>query len=200
MVVKGRRVVELSANNFIAIFSLLVSVLFGGGWLKSIFDRRAEKRRDETEKKELYRQGFLEPLQFTLNQNKHIHTLLTKDLDLQALEYAPDYIQEEWNKLDDSDSVKQYRINQVQTLIGNNEHAIKAIRDNLPYVENDRLKQRLQEFAKQAQDFNNIWRQITSTADIEPGINPNTALLSDRYPEDLDRLLQEEIDRYKSNS
>ena len=198
---------ELSTDNYITIVTTLLTLVFGGGLGKSVLDRRAERRkaeeeakRAEAEKRELYRQGFLENLQFTLNLNKHIHTLSTKDLDLRGLEYAPDYIQQEWNKLDDSDSIQQYRINQVQTLISNNEHAIRAIRDNLPKVENDRLKRSLEEFATQAQDFDNIWRKITSATDIEPGRNPNTALLSDEYPKELDRLLQEEIDRCKSKN
>ena len=68
---------ELSTDNYITIVTTLLTLVFGGGLGKSVLDRRAERRkaeeeakRAEAEKRELYRQGFLENLQFTLNLNR----------------------------------------------------------------------------------------------------------------------------------
>lgn len=87
---------KLSTSNVISIIAILMSLLFGGGWLSSYF-----------EAKEKYRNDFLVPLETLLSQNKRIFDELTNDVDIIALEYAPNDIQREFNALEDSKGMSQ---------------------------------------------------------------------------------------------
>ena len=134
-------------------------------------------------------------LETVLKQNKRIFIELTKEIDLQAPEYAPNYIQQQFNKLDDSNPLKSLWRLRMETLVHNNEMAIKRITENIGAVKSERFCQELENFIFHAQKFNNIWRLIPSDAPIEPGIDPHADLLGDRYPKDLDTLIHEEIER-----
>ena len=173
---------KLSTSDIIAIVSILVSVLLGGGWLTSYLAAKKQ-----------YKNGFLIPLQTTLSQNKKIHKELTKDIDLEALEYAPDYIQQKFNELDHSNPTKQMWMLRIETLLDNNEMAIKLITPNIGSVKNKKLKKELEIFLFHAQKFNDIWKMISSDKPIGPGIDPHTDLMGEKYPANLDSLLQREI-------
>ena len=172
----------LSTSDIIAILSILVSVFLGSGWLTLYMAAKKQ-----------YKNAFLIPLQTTLEQNKKIHNDLTKDIDLKALEYAPDYIQLEFNKLDDSNPIKQIWALRIETLLSNNEIAIKLITSNIGLIKNNELKEELENFIYHAQQFIDIWKMITSAIQIEPGVNPHTTLIGPKYPANLDILLQKEI-------
>lgn len=176
---------KLSTSDIIAIVSILVSVFLGGGWLTSHLAARKQ-----------YKNGFLIPLQTVLKQNKEIHNELTREIDLKALEYAPDYVQKKFNELDDSNPIKKLWISRIKTLLSNNEMAINLTISNIGIVKNKRLKTELDSFISHAQKFNDIWKLIPSNTPIEPGVDAHIDLIGKKYPKDLDSLLQKEIDRY----
>jgi hypothetical protein len=167
----------------VAIASILVNVLFGAGWWKS--RREAEK---------LYKQGFLMRLQFVLEQNKRIFDYVTKKLNLEELEYAPNWVQAKLNELDEFE--QQLVKAQIDTIKRNNLAAIDIITEHSGEVRSESLRQELEKFVAHAMRFNDIWIKITAKEPAVRGRPPNADLQGPKYPPDLDRLLQEEIDRY----
>ena len=175
---------EISTSDIIAIVALFISVLVGGGVLSSYLQER--KRYKE----------FLLRLQSILNLNKKIHKQLTQEIDLKALEYAPDNIQEKFNKLDDNNPVKRKWNSRIETIIDNNDRVINLIWSNIGFMKSKDLKEKCEKFIFHAQEFNDIWKRIRSGSKLEPGRDPNTDLLGRKYPKGLDRLLQREIDKH----
>ena len=78
-------------------------------------------------------------MQTVLKQNKKIHNELTREIDLKALEHAPDYVQKKFNELDDSNPIKKLWILRIKTLLSNNEMAINLTISNIGIVKNKTL-------------------------------------------------------------
>jgi hypothetical protein len=179
---------ELGASDIISIISLVVALLFGGGWLGSYVTARRK-----------YRNEFIRPLKLLMDTNRKIFAELTRDANLDALEYMPDYLQRRFNELDDSNPIKYMWKNRMDTIIANNEKAIVLITANTGEIKSKELREACHNFVSHAQKFNDIWNMITTTnIPFKPGREPNANLLGDRYPADLDKLLEKEAGRRSS--
>jgi len=181
------------------VFSSL-SILFGSGVILTLWDRVNLKKRLNRErqviKAERILHRFLLPLKFLLDQNRKIHGDLTSMINLEELEYAPDYIQRRIREVFPVENDRRFWFSRLETIIENNRKATDIIQEHSGLLPEGNVRKALNDFVFHAQAFQDIWRKIESNIPPAMGRDPNTDLYSEKYPANLDRELMDEIAKW----
>jgi hypothetical protein len=180
----------MKAKDRIAIVIALLSLVAGSGWGKYWLERRHESRVAEQE----VLTEFLEPLEFTLNQNKQVHAALTRDPLLRRLEGAPDYLQQHFASLPDTSSVKLMWSAMIEGLMDRNRHAVTLIRDNVGHMLRDDFRRACNDFVYHAERWEEMWRAVLADTAVPQSLVGRDRLLTPAFPESMDVLLAREIE------
>jgi hypothetical protein len=193
---------------------LLGLVLGGSGWLKWWFDKqearraeeRAEQRAMRAEEREKARadrdkerqeagralEEFLVPLEMRLAVNRRMHEVLTSNTELDRLEFAPDYVQDQLRHHPDEGQRATWKAT-IDSILQTNDEIIKLIYDKGFHVVNNRdLTAKLDGFVEHAKRWKDLWHTVFNFDKPAPR---GRGLLAPEFPASLDATLQEEIER-----
>ncbi len=170
----------------------LLSLLAGSGWLQFYIKHKQSEKLENRQ----YLEGFLLPFQATLIYNERVFKELTEDQTLKNLEYAPDYLQEYFSKLDDPRKIMW--LQRINLLHHENSKAISLYEKNVGKITNPKLNKACLDFKYHAEKWKSVWDAIFSNQDIREIFSTND-LIAPKFPKDLDSLLEEEIKKVKES-
>jgi hypothetical protein len=147
-----------------------------------------------------YLEGFLRPLKSVLNINRDTHGALIADTLLSKLEFAPDYVQQELHRhMSPDDPRRVIWRTEIARLMNENEKAVALVEGHIGRVERVELRNRLEDFKKQALNWQAMWRAILSPDPaLASGYTGKGRLETDPFPAGLDELLDKEISRVEA--
>jgi len=170
----------------IAGFALIAGSGWGKYWL--------EKRNARIESSRAVLNGFLLPLQSILNGNKRLHSALTQDQEFRNLEYAPDYLQQHFSALPDTDSRKLAWQALIESVLEDNRHAVALIQKNAGNILRNDFRGACDDFVHHAKTWEAIWRSVLGTEPVPDSMWGAGRLLAPAFPESMDSLLSLEIE------
>lgn len=190
-----------------SIIIAIVGLLGGTGWLQ-YFLERAELRRVEARQSvalsqmeaDHVLQGFLYPLQHVLRRAHRLHTALTKDQELEKLEYAVDYLQEKFDSLPESDWRRVSWKALIETILADNAKAVELISINDGLILRDDFQTVTEEFVDHAQIWAASWEAVVGGVPVPAELWGRDRLLAPAFPAQMDSLLILEIEGRRRQS
>jgi len=119
---------------------------------------------------------------------------LKKDSQFQSLEYAPDYLQQQFfGALPDTDSRKLAWKTIIENLIDQNEEAVKLIHDYAIHIVRPEFRKACDEYIDHAKNWSAVWRATIGDKAVPIEFHVREKLLVPAFPEEMDTELDEEI-------
>ena len=162
----------------------------GSGWVKYWLEMR--NARIKASQAMLY--GFLLPLQSILNSNKRLHNALIQDQEFQNLEYAPDYLQQHFASLPDTDSRKLAWKALIESVLEDNRRAVALIQENTGNILRNDFRSACDDFVHHAKTWEATWRSALGSEPVPDSMWGAGRLLAPAFPESMDSLLSLEIE------
>lgn len=187
------------------ILGLLIAIL-GGGWLKTCFDYRREKRRRKEEQIERENEkqqakieqeqkrnqeilkNFLIPFKRILGQTRRISQELLGDL--QHLEYFPKELERYFDSLPNNDPRKFVWKQRVERLQTENVHAIELIKSNYAEIATEEFKKACDDYQYHVGEWDDVWK---TKEGLEPTSGFDKPHRANPFPPEIEKALEAEI-------
>lgn len=179
----------MQTKDWVTLAISVLTLVAGSGWVKYFLERRDAYRKEA----QAVLDGFLHPLEAILEQNKRFHALLTEDVQLRQLEYAPDYLQQHFAALPPEDFRRVAWKTLIDGVIEDNKRAKTLIQANHNKIHAPELRQRCFDFISHADSWAALWRATLSDTPVPDTARGARQLSAPPFPEGLDSLLAQEI-------
>ena len=179
---------------------VILGFVGGTGWLQ-YFLERSERRSVEARQAVALSQdevtqvlhGFLRPLHHLLGQTKRMQTALTADQELERLEFAVDYLQQQFESLPESDWRRVSWKALIESILDDNAKAVELIENNSGAILREDFRRVSDEFVDHATIWAASWSAVVSGVPVPDSLWGRDRLLSPPYPTAMDSLLELEI-------
>jgi hypothetical protein len=175
----------------------LLTLIFGGGWLKSYFELRHKERELERQRYRAILDNFIGPFEGISKDTRKIFDELTDDRELPLLEYYPQRLEHYFSSLPNDDPRKLLWKVRVQRLLLKNGQAVELIRRFRGQMVLDSFKKACDKFVYHAEQWEDLWKAVEGSRPWPNSKDTPEGPFAERFPSELEPALQDELAEVK---